>query len=115
MGISFFVSQIIVDSNFFNLYKQLFQTILDYQDKNIDIFISIMFVKNYKTLNILQSLGVISNSDFDKKIKCDDYNYKTHFKNILEIIIKNHLKLSFEVFSHSKKYRIKDINIFKKL
>ena len=107
LGVSFFNTQIVVDANFVDLYKDIFLFL-----ESFDVFISVTIVKSVKIWNLLTSLGVVSYSNFEQTISLDSYSAYTHLEQIIGSVRDSGIQVSFELLNHTKKYRLQDLKKF---
>jgi|SaaInlStandDraft_5_1057022.scaffolds.fasta_scaffold32254_2 hypothetical protein len=99
LGSSFFVSQIIVDNNVNDTTKDFFNII------NVPIYINITLVSSSNIWNLLKSLGVISNYNFENNIPQNENEIYNHIYKLIKFIKKENKYISFEMLTHIKKER----------
>jgi hypothetical protein len=98
-GASFFVSQIIVDNKLNDTTKIFFDTI------KVPIYINITLVSSNNIWNLLKSLGVISNYNFENNIPQNDSEIYNHVYKLIKFIRNENKYISFELLTHIKKER----------
>lgn len=106
LGCSFFISQIIVDDKFKETHNQIFKEI------NVPIYFTITHVTSKNFWKFLQTLGVKSYFDFEKKIVDDKEKMNEHLKKIYTQVKKIKHFINFEIMSHKNSIRLFYIKLF---
>lgn len=104
IGASFFVSQIIVNSD-----------MLLEINISTPVFVTLSPVFSTKTWELFKSLGVKSTKDFENNIPSNDYQTMEHIKNIFYNINSNNMICSFEIIIHNKEKRLTYFKFLNKL
>ena len=106
LGVSFFVSQIIVDNVHNTTTKKIF-------DLNIPIYVTLTPITSSMIWNMLQGLGVITNNNFI--IPNDEKGVNEHLYNLAKFVHQEKQYISFEIITHNKKKRINTLVKFTEL
>lgn len=106
LGVSFFVSQIIVDNIHNTNTKKIFNL-------DIPIYITLTPITSNMIWNMLQGLGVITNNNFI--VPTDDVSVNNHLYELMKFVHKEKQYISFEIITHNKNKRINTLVKFRKL
>ncbi len=105
-GCSFFINQIIVDSEFPTDISNFYSNI------EKPIYFSITFVTSQSIWNICKSLGVVSNFNFGEKINYDDNICDINMTNVIMLVKKHNQFINLDIMSYNTENRLKLIKRF---